>query len=784
MVKSGQDRNLRNSQPISSSAVSDSSLHAVPSVGNKESDVDVTLSQNISYISSYDVSTVFKKEEAGAPELPQNNKELEGCVADDSETDDLYLSDCKIYFVGFDTSDTRKLLGMVRRGGGSRYMFCNERLTHIIVGAPSDVEKRELRGLAALGVIRIVKRNWLEDCDREKKEVPVVQKHIAYDILLPKDALLMSYKASDSGLSSSMQVECLSNVSNPQNGFTSGDQNAGTKMSLKEIREDTVDNSKNVSVSVEETRRFSQSQTLSAANSKHASSQMIQLSDNPQHGNLSIVFAGKSFRFSHSFPKDKSDQVVQWINEGGGEVLDAHLSMDVDFIVECHGVIPSPSSSSQSCYVSSHWIMSCLKEGRLIDVQSHILYSPLPCRLPLPGFESLRFCTSQYSEKERSLLRNLCNVLGAKFADNLTKKCTHLLCKFANGPKYEGACKWGVHPVRCEWLYECVRKNQVVALDMFYPDEVPQNPESGLCTVTQNSTQASRLISTNNSSQVSGKSQDPRKANAKCLRKRLRPLELNSKSNQLKNDSNVEESRKNVKAAARLISTNNSSQVSGESQDLSKANAKCSRKRLKPLELISESNQLKNDSNADESHKNVNSAARVISTNNSSQVSGESQDLKKANAECSRKRLRLLELNSELNQLKNDSNVDESHKTAKEDSHLDVASAIEDLLEQTSKIQDHLKSAVGKSCEKTIFSDDCPVISRDHTGSHSSLGPSTNWLQSPEKGKEELQSAPKDRKRGIHDVFSETQTESQLVGYEEDLSGRQMIIDRVRSSMT
>jgi topoisomerase (DNA) II binding protein 1 len=29
--------------------------------------------------------------------------------------------------------------------------------------------------------------------------------------------------------------------------------------------------------------------------------------------------------------------------------------------------------------------------------------------------------------------------------------------------------------------------------------------------------------------------------------------------------------------------------------------------------------------------------------------------------------------------------------------------------------------------------------------------------------------------------FSETQTESQVVGYEEDLTGRQKIIDRVRS---
>lgn len=50
----------------------------------------------------------------------------------------------------------------------------------------SPSEKKELRGLAALGVINVVRPTWLEDCDRERKETPVLRKHIAYDLLLPK----------------------------------------------------------------------------------------------------------------------------------------------------------------------------------------------------------------------------------------------------------------------------------------------------------------------------------------------------------------------------------------------------------------------------------------------------------------------------------------------------------------------------------------------------------------------------------------------------------------------
>lgn len=35
----------------------------------------------------------------------------------------------------------------------------------------------------------MVRANWLEDCDRERKEVPVSRKHVAYDLLLPKGLL-------------------------------------------------------------------------------------------------------------------------------------------------------------------------------------------------------------------------------------------------------------------------------------------------------------------------------------------------------------------------------------------------------------------------------------------------------------------------------------------------------------------------------------------------------------------------------------------------------------------
>ena len=101
----------------------------------------------------------------------------------------------------------------------------------------------------------------------------------------------------------------------------------------------------------------------------------------------------------------------------------------------------------------------------MLDIGSHILYSPLQCKIPLPGFEAYRLCVSGYDMKEKQLLRNLCFILGVKYAENLTKKVTHLLSKFAQGDKYQAACRWGMSVVTADWIYECAK--QVVVTSLF-----------------------------------------------------------------------------------------------------------------------------------------------------------------------------------------------------------------------------------------------------------------------------------------------------------------------------
>lgn len=47
-------------------------------------------------------------------------------------------------------------------------------------------ERKEVRKYASWGVINVVRTVWLEDCDQERKEIPVTERHIVSDLLLPK----------------------------------------------------------------------------------------------------------------------------------------------------------------------------------------------------------------------------------------------------------------------------------------------------------------------------------------------------------------------------------------------------------------------------------------------------------------------------------------------------------------------------------------------------------------------------------------------------------------------
>ncbi|KAG8363676.1 hypothetical protein BUALT_Bualt19G0047200 [Buddleja alternifolia] len=658
-----QGKGIRNSQYTSSSLATASDSEINFSAQATEPDLENPLPNM--YPTFFEAPPLSQKGNNSPADQQKVDSAFARCVADDSQSDDddLYLSECRILLVGFEASELRKLVDMVRRGGGSRYMSFSEKLTHVIVGNPSEIEIKEVRSLAAFGVIYVVKTAWLEECNSEKKEVAVLPRHIAYDVLLPKDPVYFN-RTTATSMSGMKQWKSLASQPLADGNIREG-KNSQSEVLLEEAK--------------------LKSQSCASNGNKHTKP-------------LS-VFKGKLFRFSSSFPEEQRPEIVLWVNEGGGEVVTDQNEKNVHFIVERHGVVPCLTDIDRSTCVSTHWIRSCLQDGRLLDVGSHVLYSPLPCRIPLPGFEGYRLCVSQYDMKERQLLRNLCYVLGVKFTEKFTKKATHLLCKFADGDKYDAACRWGIQIVTAEWIYECAMQNKVVDLKRFSPREVTsQDREAGLCPVTQYSTQSDRVISVNDASQQLSQSWG------------LRNMQAVDVTRDEDNYSNSSSKR------TRFVGN-----------DSIKHHPSC------------DSNNDNSVHKEDSAEKNVNEHTRGVS----SVVP-------------------------------------------------DVAAAIEDLLEQTSKIQDR-KSLETSGCHENskllppkvildyeqFLSSNSTMLGQRNADPQSDPGLSKHWINRLDK-RDDNSSAEADT-RGIYDGFSETQTDSQVVGYEEDLSGRQMIIDRVRT---
>ncbi|XP_020107037.1 DNA topoisomerase 2-binding protein 1-A isoform X2 [Ananas comosus] len=643
-----------------------------PAPSSLSEELEATLSQNIS--TSYSDASRINTQSVEAPTLQKMDEvNYNSRVAEDSETEDndLYLSDCRIFLVGFGENELAKLVGMIRKGGGSRYMLLSEKLTHIIVGTPSEVEKKEVRRLASWGIINVVKATWLEECDQVKTEVTVSSRHIASELLLLKDTSCFSMDM-PSDVRDTKRMKSSAGVSHVLQ-----DKNFLVELSseIKEGREKSQNEISSTSFVelLSKSEQSTQCQGMKTTDKGKSKAQAITGTMDASNSGSSNIFKGRKFCFSTSFPRDRRAQVLEWVSEGGGVTLDGQQRVNADFIIECHGLSSITNDISHSTVVSTHWIRSCLE-----DVGSHIIYSPLQCRIPLPGFEGLRFCVSQYEEKERLLLKNLCFTLGAKFTEKLTKKVTHLLCKFMSGPKYEASCKWGIPSVTAEWITECVSQDMIVGLDHFRPKAVTvQDREAGLCTMTQYPTQAAQMVS------------------GYCISEL--PSQPKVPTDSLKqNPGNPNDS---LRKEPRYPSTS----FKGP--------------RLSGCDIINE-------------------------------TSGK---------------------NKEAGKLLGSSNTVP-----------DVADAIEDLLAQSTKIQD-MKSPGRSGCERSIYAPDHSIVGQDRENSHSTFGISRKWLDRAQKQDTTPDTAGHNGNPSSYDAFSETQTESQVVGYEEDLSGRQKIIDRVRS---
>lgn len=74
-------------------------------------------------------------------------------------------------------------------------------------------------------------------------------------------------------------------------------------------------------------------------------------------------------------------EIVEWVIQGGGKMVNDQATQNVHFIIECHGVTWRPTDVSQSATVSSHWIRFCLEVNMILILDLVKLLAAFFCPL-------------------------------------------------------------------------------------------------------------------------------------------------------------------------------------------------------------------------------------------------------------------------------------------------------------------------------------------------------------------------------------------------------------------
>merc|ERR1712029_469819 len=171
---------------------------------------------------------------------------------------------------------------------------------------------------------------------------------------------------------------------------------------------------------------------------------------------------------------EQESELVDWITEAGGDIVSIDYKNEIDYLIT--GLRHNQSktfSMIPRCVLTHLWLDDCFDEGKLVPVLYY--HQPITIDLSLRPNEGAVIGISNYSGRERTYISTLAQALGmlsqevfAKREKNGAKKNTHLICKGAEGTKYEAAVNWKIPVVSHEWLLKCLEYKTWVSEEPFW----------------------------------------------------------------------------------------------------------------------------------------------------------------------------------------------------------------------------------------------------------------------------------------------------------------------------
>jgi twin BRCT domain len=136
--------------------------------------------------------------------------------------------------------------------------------------------------------------------------------------------------------------------------------------------------------------------------------------------------------------------------------------------------------------VTPIWLNTAVAEQKMvIPNRRPLLFQPQSWPFSALS-KSTKIALTGFAGSERTGLMQLIETLGATYTANLKPNNTHLICKEANGPKYDKAMEWNLHVVTVEWLHHVARYG-LVESDGVIENKFRLRVDAGITTIKKTS---------------------------------------------------------------------------------------------------------------------------------------------------------------------------------------------------------------------------------------------------------------------------------------------------------
>ncbi|KAK4650926.1 protein kinase activating protein dpb11 [Podospora pseudocomata] len=202
------------------------------------------------------------------------------------------------------------------------------------------------------------------------------------------------------------------------------------------------------------------------------------------------VFASCCF-FIHGFSAKKTEMLLNTVASLGGMIchsLEEVSSASGAQMAHRFFIIPQdsppeiqPKVPENVSIITEFYIEKCLHKKRFFHPADHVIGRPFPT-FPIPGFEKLSICTSNFTGVDLNQIDKSIRQLGARYEERFTADISILVCPTLSGirpQKLKLALEWKIPVVNAGWLWKCISTGSIVPIRDFLFPELKQQDLQG-----------------------------------------------------------------------------------------------------------------------------------------------------------------------------------------------------------------------------------------------------------------------------------------------------------------